>query len=61
MFHPGSNYTGCFELRDNWVLMNPITCVLRTAEMKYEAKVIFKDRKFPYKPKAWRCEAKEGI
>ena len=59
---PGSNYNGCFELKDNWGPYDSYTtCVLRTAEMKYEAKVIFKDRKFPYKPKSWRCEAKEGI
>ena len=37
------------------------TCVLRTAEMKYEAKVIFKDRKFPYKPKSGGVTLKKAF
>ena len=59
---PGTEYNGCFELKDNWGPYDSYrTCVLRTAEMKYFAKKKFKKHKFPYKPKSWRCDAKEGV
>ena len=41
---PGSDYNGCFELKDNWGPYDSYTTCMRTAELKYEAKVIFRNQ-----------------
>ena len=54
---PGTDYSGCFELKDNWGPYDSVTtCKNRAEEMEAEAILIFKNRKFPYEPVRWRCD-----
>ena len=54
---PGTAYSGCLELKDNWGPYDSVTtCKNRTVEMEAEAILIFKNTKFPYEPVRWRCD-----